>query len=86
VTTAPTVDTGGEPEREPAGPSDRLRGRVSEFDEHEGLGTVVANDGRPYRFHCIEIADGSRSIPVGADVSFTIAPRFGRFEAAEITR
>jgi hypothetical protein len=43
-------------------------GKVAEFDEHVGLGVVEADDGTRYPFHCTQIADGSRTIPVDAAV------------------
>jgi CspA family cold shock protein len=72
----------------------RLVGRVSSFDEVVGLGEI-APDGPPaaapagaraqYRFHCTQIADGSRVVEVGARVSFRLLPgRDGRWEAADI--
>jgi cold shock CspA family protein len=60
-------------------------GAVTEFDEHVGLGTIVDDDGVPYLFHCIEIADGSRTIAVGAVVSFSPMRKFGAWEAAGIS-
>ncbi len=60
------------------------RGTVVEFDETVGLGTIVSGDGGEYPFHCIEIADGSRTIDIGADVSFDLLAKLGRWEAANI--
>jgi cold shock CspA family protein len=45
------------------------RGRVVDFDEHVGLGHVRTEDGRELLFHCVEIADGTRTIPVGQEVA-----------------
>jgi cold shock CspA family protein len=60
-------------------------GKVSAFDEHRGLGELTADDGTVYPFHCIAIADGTRTIEVGADVEFDVrAGRMGRWEAAGI--
>jgi cold shock CspA family protein len=56
-------------------------GRVADFDEHVGLGHVVADDGTEYLFHCVEIADGSRTIEVGTAVEFDLVRKFGRDEA-----
>ncbi len=58
-------------------------GRVTAFDESGGLGTIEA-DGVPYLFHCVEIADGSRTIRVGADVAFTALDKLGSSEAGGI--
>ena len=61
------------------------RGIVVAFDEHRGYGTVRATDGRELFFHCTGIADGSRSIPVGAEVFFAVVPGHrGRWEAADL--
>ncbi len=60
------------------------RGVVTTFDESVGLGTICGADGAQHRFHCIEIADGSRAIDVGAEVSFDLLAKFGRWEAANI--
>jgi cold shock CspA family protein len=60
-------------------------GRVSTFDEHRGLGEVTGDDDTVYPFHCTAIADGTRTIAVGADVEFDVRPgRLGRWEAAAI--
>ena len=57
-------------------------GRVTEFDEQVGLGVVQGDDGVSYPFHCTAIADGSRTIDVGAHVAFTVQPGpGGRWEA-----
>lgn len=60
------------------------RGVVTAFDEQSGLGALDGVDGVHYAFHCIEIADGSRSIGVGVDVSFDLLAKYGRWEAANI--
>jgi len=60
------------------------RGTVTAFDERAGLGVVTGADGVEYPFHCIEIADGSRTIAVGADVDFGLLAKLGRWEAAGI--
>ena len=47
-----------------------------------GLGTVRDEDGREWPFHCTQIADGSRTIDVGAPVVFEVGPGApGRWEA-----
>jgi len=60
-----------------------MTGTVAEFDADIGLGVIEA-DGVRYPFHCIEIADGSRDIAVGADVTFEVLCKLGRYEAASI--
>lgn len=62
-------------------------GTVTAFDDPAGLGTVTTADGRAYPFHCIELADGTRTIEVGTAVAFAVAPGLlGRWEAAAISR
>lgn len=46
-----------------------LFGRVTSFDDRRGDGEFVADDGERFYFHCVDIADGSRSIPVGVRVN-----------------
>ena len=59
-------------------------GTVAEFDAHVGLGTIVDDTGGRYLFHCVEIADGTRDIEVGAAVTFRPMTKFGKVEAADI--
>jgi cold shock CspA family protein len=59
-------------------------GTVSQFDESVGLGVIAAEGGAEHAFHCIEIADGTRTIAVGTPVSFDLLAKFGRYEAASI--
>ena len=66
--------------------SEDLVGRVVAFDEAVGLGEVERDDGTRYPFHCIEIADGTRTIAVGTAVTYTLLCKLGRYEAARITR
>ena len=59
---------------------------MTEFDEAAGLGTVTAGDGTRYPFQCTQIADGTRTVPVGAAVAFEVrAWHLGRYEATAIT-
>ena len=60
------------------------RGTVTSFDESAGLGVIAGADGVEHPFHCIEIADGSRSIGAGVEVSFDVLAKLGRWEAANI--
>ena len=63
-----------------------MTGSVAEFDEHKGYGTVRSDEGEEYFFHCTQIADGSRTIAVGAHVSFDVtAGHLGRWEATALT-
>jgi cold shock CspA family protein len=61
-----------------------LTGRVEEFDDRVGLGLIAGDDGRSHRFHCVEIADGTRAIAVGTRVRFELLPKFGRYEAGAV--
>jgi CspA family cold shock protein len=59
-------------------------GVVVGFDPDRGLGEIES-DGTVYPFHCTQIADGTRIIPVGAKVGFAVAPGpLGRWEAVGI--
>ena len=62
------------------------RGVVTAFDEAVGLGTIRDVHGVDHPFHCIEIADGTRSIEPGVEVSFDVLAKFGRWEAANVRR
>ncbi len=64
--------------------TDRHRGTVTEFDAARGLGTVAAGDGSELMFHCVEIADGTRVIELGAEVTFVQMAKFGALEAADL--
>ena len=60
-------------------------GVVASFDDPRGLGVVRAEDGTEYPFHCTAIADGTRTIEVGAAVDFEVVPgRMGRWEATNL--
>jgi cold shock CspA family protein len=62
-----------------------VHGTVSAFDDPRGLGEVTAEDGATFPFHCTAIADGSRTIQVGAAVTFELAAGpMGRWEARRI--
>jgi cold shock CspA family protein len=61
-----------------------MDGIVVDFDEYVGLGHVDADDGQRYLFHCVEIADGSRTIAVGTRVGFDLMVKLGSPEAAQL--
>ena len=63
-----------------------MNGTVREFDEAKGLGVIAAEDDRAFPFHCIEIADGTRTIDAGQAVTFRLLPRFGAFQAGAIEK
>jgi cold shock CspA family protein len=62
-------------------------GAVVAFDEATGLGAVRdETDGREYGFHCTAITDGTRTIAVGTQVQFAVAPGHrGLWEARALT-
>jgi CspA family cold shock protein len=61
-------------------------GTVATFDDAKGFGTVRDDDtGTEHFFHCTAIADGTRTIDVGAVVTFDVVPgRNGQWEASAI--
>jgi cold shock CspA family protein len=62
----------------------RRRGRVTDFDEVAGYGTVTDPHGEWF-FHSTAIADGSRTVDRHAEVDFFLAPgHLGRMEARDI--
>jgi len=62
----------------------RLTGTVATFDGRAGTGTIAANDGATFPFHCIEVADGTRTIAEGTRVTFERLARLGRYQAGAI--
>ena len=69
-----------------ASDGDQHIGAVVDFDEPAGYGHVVADDGSgEWFFHCTAIADGTRTIAVGAKVRFAVVPgHLGRYEATDL--
>ena len=62
-----------------------MRGAVIAFDSPRGLGTVRAEDGTEYPFHCTALLDGTREVDEGAVVAFEVRPAgMGRYEATSI--
>lgn len=59
-------------------------GDVTGFDEASGLGVVISDAGSAIAFHCISIADGTRTIAPGARVRFSVAFRVKRVEAVNL--
>jgi cold shock CspA family protein len=60
-------------------------GRVVAYDEQRGLGEVETDDHARHPFHCTGIADGSRTVAVGAGVTFEVVRGvLGRYEATRI--
>jgi len=63
-----------------------MTGTVASFDDDAGLGTIMADDGTTFAFHCTAIADGTRTIAVNTAVDFQPRPAgHGTYEASEIT-
>lgn len=60
------------------------RGVVTAFDDYVALGEITDNDGNVWPFHCVSIADGSRTIVVGAQVQFETQFHVARHEAVNI--
>lgn len=66
-------------------PTGACRGVVESFDDAAGYGTLRADDGREWWFHCTAIVDGTRRIAERSAVVFRVVPgRQGRGEGAEI--
>ena len=63
-----------------------MHGRVMEFDEARGLGTITAEDGQTYPFHCTQLTDGTRQVDAGQAVRFDLLPKLGRYEAGTIDK
>ena len=61
-----------------------MRGTVTAFDAHVGLGDITVADGTVVMFHCAEIADGSRKIEVGTAIECDVVMKFSRAEASAI--
>lgn len=62
-------------------------GRVADFDDHRGTGTVTADDApERWSFHCTKIADGSRTIAPGTWVAFEVVPGPLGLEAVNLRR
>ena len=61
-----------------------MSGTVTDFDDHVGAGTITADDGATWWFHCTRIADGSRTIALGTAVAFEVAPGPTGLEAVTV--
>jgi cold shock CspA family protein len=61
-----------------------MRGSVTAFDAHVGLGEITLTQGEVVMFHCAEIADGTRQINLGSEVECELITKFSRAEASAI--
>lgn len=62
-----------------------LAGTVVTFDDHAGWGTLRTDDGAELFFHCTQIADGTRTIAIGAAVTAEASPiGLGTWEATQV--
>lgn len=62
--------SGSRPVSAPSRAGSLERAVVTRFSDSEGLGDVTTPDGETLPFHCIDIADGTRSIDEGTGVLF----------------
>ena len=63
------------------------RGVVTGWDDRAGYGTITAETGESYFFHCTQLQDGSRTIDEGTTVTFdVVAGRLGRWEAENVVK
>jgi cold shock CspA family protein len=59
---------------------------VSSFEADRGVGTVTAEDGQSFFFHCSALVDGSREVEVGRAVLFVVRAAHGRLEATSVVK
>jgi cold shock CspA family protein len=64
--------------------SEELTGIVTAFNDAHGLGEITDSASVVWPFHCVSIADGSRTIEVGQSVVFRTGFRVVRPEAVSI--
>ena len=64
--------------------SDELTGTVTSVNDAHGLGEIPDSAYIVWPFHCVSIADGSRTIEVGRTVMFRTGFRVARPEAVSI--
>ena len=64
--------------------SEELTGTVTGFNDAHGLGEITDSAAVVWPFHCVSIADGSRTIDVGRAVKFRTGFRVARPEAVSI--
>lgn len=62
-----------------------ITGVIEVFDERRGYGFVRSDAHEQFYFHCVDIADGSRTVAVGAPVvARRVVGRVGRDEVVEV--
>ena len=64
--------------------SEELTGTVTSFNDAHGLGEITDSASVVWPFHCVSIADGTRTIEVGCTVMFRSGFRVARPEAVSI--
>ncbi|MFZ4113215.1 MAG: hypothetical protein ACOYKG_08555 [Ilumatobacteraceae bacterium] len=64
--------------------SEELTGTVTAFNDAHGLGEITDSASVVWPFHCVSIADGSRTIDLGQTVTFRTGFRVARPEAVSI--
>ena len=64
--------------------SEELSGTVTSFNDAHGLGEITDSASVVWPFHCVSIADGTRTIEVGRTVMFRTGFRVARPEAVAI--
>jgi cold shock CspA family protein len=64
-----------------------ISGVVDSFDERRGDGFIVTDTDERFYFHCVSIADGSRTIDVGTQVLATRqVGHLGRDELTDVKK
>jgi hypothetical protein len=64
-----------------------IEAAVESFDERRGDGRLIGENGETFYFHCVDIADGTRTIDVGERVTAERAVgHLGHDEAVKVTK
>jgi cold shock CspA family protein len=83
---APADEAVAAPPPASTGAFEQHAGTVTDFDDFAGWGTVTDGAGIERFFHCTTIADGTRTIAVGTEVTFEVRPgAAGSWEATRLT-
>lgn len=61
-----------------------LQGTVTQFNRQVGLGEITDTHAHVWPFHCVSLADGTRTIEVGTSVVFDVQFHVVREEAFNI--